>query len=337
MSLSALATVELQLIMQSCDCISLLALARCSRFTLASASADFAWLKLSPLPIHVAANTEALLQAVPSSLLRFCNLSLTVVSPRDDKVGEDTDAALFGALRVFELRLVWNDKYVSGDGNSQLLRCLQCCPPKLSSLYLPELTAPAVAAQCVSLIADRFTELQSLSIDAFRSAETLILLPGRLGSLRHLTLEYINNCNHSALEAVGHCAQLDSLALRHCDIDQVRMLLFLPSLRSLRSVTLKEVDCLKRYDDAEAPQLNPWATCFPKLRSLDRLSLIDCERVEELLEGLLSNPSALSFLLVRGDEGRRFGYQMDMPSSALLERLRAGLPIGCQIVVEDRR
>jgi hypothetical protein len=46
-TLSGLATVELQLIMQHCDAQSLLALARCSRFTLSAASDPFAWRGLS--------------------------------------------------------------------------------------------------------------------------------------------------------------------------------------------------------------------------------------------------------------------------------------------------
>jgi len=48
MSFDQLAAVELQLLMRCCDAQSLLALARCSRFTLSAASNPFAWRFLSP-------------------------------------------------------------------------------------------------------------------------------------------------------------------------------------------------------------------------------------------------------------------------------------------------
>src|SRR5689334_11539431 len=72
---SRLATVELQLIMQCCDKHSLLSLARCSKFTLACASADFAWRSLNPLPVNFSVQSgSSLATQVSSSLLRFCDL-----------------------------------------------------------------------------------------------------------------------------------------------------------------------------------------------------------------------------------------------------------------------
>jgi hypothetical protein len=72
MNLSHLATVEMQLIMHFLDHASLLALARCSRFTLACASADFAWQSLSPLPVLVRPDLNSLLE---HSLIRFVDLA----------------------------------------------------------------------------------------------------------------------------------------------------------------------------------------------------------------------------------------------------------------------
>ena len=54
MSLQRLATVELQLIMQCCDAQSLLALARCSRFTFAAASNPFAWRRALTVEVDIA-------------------------------------------------------------------------------------------------------------------------------------------------------------------------------------------------------------------------------------------------------------------------------------------
>ncbi len=53
MSLIALASVELQLIMHHLSTPELLHLAQCSRFTLATASAPFAWQFATPSPLKI--------------------------------------------------------------------------------------------------------------------------------------------------------------------------------------------------------------------------------------------------------------------------------------------
>lgn len=74
MSLSRLATVELQLVMHCCDRRSLLTLARCSRSILRAARDDFAWRLLSPIVVPEAAG--ALRPELEQSLLRFCDVSV---------------------------------------------------------------------------------------------------------------------------------------------------------------------------------------------------------------------------------------------------------------------
>ena len=69
---SRLAAVELQLIMRCCDQSTLLALARCSRFTLAAASSPFAWQLLSP--INLQCDWPLLLS---KSLLRHADIRVT--------------------------------------------------------------------------------------------------------------------------------------------------------------------------------------------------------------------------------------------------------------------
>jgi Ran GTPase-activating protein (RanGAP) involved in mRNA processing and transport len=75
---SRLATVELQLIMRCCDQFTLLALARCSRFTLAAASHPFVWQPLSPIalrcdwPLELSGRLRA-----EKSLLRHADISVT--------------------------------------------------------------------------------------------------------------------------------------------------------------------------------------------------------------------------------------------------------------------
>ena len=79
MALDRLASVELQLVMQHCDKITLLALARCCRFTLAAASDSFAWRALSPLPLPFVArklesrNSEIRVAAKQNAWQRLSN------------------------------------------------------------------------------------------------------------------------------------------------------------------------------------------------------------------------------------------------------------------------
>jgi len=65
-----LAQVELQIVMQHCDQATLLALARCSRTTLAAASQPFAWRALSPLRLECKWPLDLSTRLSQSSLLR---------------------------------------------------------------------------------------------------------------------------------------------------------------------------------------------------------------------------------------------------------------------------
>jgi hypothetical protein len=271
MSLSALAAVELQLIMQCCDLKLILALARCCRFTLASASSGFAWRKLSPLQIPLEPATVPWLLPVPSSLLRFCDLSLTFQSLGDKDSAVDVDAAFFDALRalprLFELRIKWSYQREALHQMKQWMKCLECCRASLSSLLLPELKISDLAEPCTTLIASRLGALRTLDIDASLRADVVFRLPGQLGSLLHLSLRNLHLCSNSALAAVDQCTQLVSLSLRFCRIKHVVLLLSMPALRSIRYLTMTEVDCLDysalNSDTPVDTAVNPWTSCFP--------------------------------------------------------------------------
>lgn len=78
MSVSQLASVEIQLIMRSCDLHSLLAFAQCCHLTFAAASSRFAFDHLAPVPAHAAQpDLSALMR---KSLLRFAPISLRLSS-----------------------------------------------------------------------------------------------------------------------------------------------------------------------------------------------------------------------------------------------------------------
>ncbi len=77
-SLSArLATVELQLAMHSCDVTSLLALAQCSKPTLAAASISFAWRHSDQLRVDTSEDESTAAAVVASPLLRHFPLHIT--------------------------------------------------------------------------------------------------------------------------------------------------------------------------------------------------------------------------------------------------------------------
>jgi len=80
MSLSQLATVELQLLLHFCDAPSALRLARCSRATLAAALQSFAWRHAEPLQLQLSADPSPLQAAQrlasPRSLLHFVPLAV---------------------------------------------------------------------------------------------------------------------------------------------------------------------------------------------------------------------------------------------------------------------
>jgi hypothetical protein len=105
MSASCLATVELRLCMHFCGIKSLLALARCSRFTLAAASDRFAWKFAAPFADecggYLSLPTKDFAARVSSSLIRFGIISLTWM----DCGGSEIDVAQVAALPLAQLNL----------------------------------------------------------------------------------------------------------------------------------------------------------------------------------------------------------------------------------------
>lgn len=80
MPFSAFHSIELQLIMQCCDQFTLLSLARCCRFTLATARHPFAWACSKPMSLHCDSMLQPseLIGRLSSSLLRCAPMHLTL-------------------------------------------------------------------------------------------------------------------------------------------------------------------------------------------------------------------------------------------------------------------
>jgi hypothetical protein len=109
MSLSTLATVELQLVFHCCDTQSALVLARCSRFTLLAASNSFAWLS----PINLDWQKFLSHQCPSSSLLRFApvtllwNLDATVQTSQAERQAQYPSAAFLQTFRLHGLIIAY--------------------------------------------------------------------------------------------------------------------------------------------------------------------------------------------------------------------------------------
>jgi Ran GTPase-activating protein (RanGAP) involved in mRNA processing and transport len=92
---SRLATIELRLVMRFCDQPSLIALARCSRFAMVSASHPFVWQPLSPIalrcdwPLELSGRLRT-----PKSLLRHADIGVTWRLRSKESVSVEQVAAL---------------------------------------------------------------------------------------------------------------------------------------------------------------------------------------------------------------------------------------------------
>src|SRR4051812_12055458 len=123
MSLLSLATVELQLIMHNLDKLPLLYLARCSKFTLSSASSDFTWKFLSPLPISLNKSLLHIPRLIPNSLLRYVDVSLHF-DLESNFINDFKDEPLFSSISLLKrLRIVIVSDFIHPYKFTRLIEC----------------------------------------------------------------------------------------------------------------------------------------------------------------------------------------------------------------------
>ena len=106
-----LALVELQLIMRCCDQSTLIALARCSRFTLAAASHPFVWQPLSPIALQCDCPLQLSDRLLAKhSLLRHADISVTWRLRSNAAMSGDHVPALTALprLRSLAVESAWN-------------------------------------------------------------------------------------------------------------------------------------------------------------------------------------------------------------------------------------
>jgi hypothetical protein len=285
-----LATVELRLIMQCLDKITLLHLARCSKFTLASASSDFTWKFLSPMlqPLTFSRQRFGLAHQISSSLLRHVAVSIRWTNASvDQSVMDDGDvpAEELDAVReipriqvlVIERKLRWE----------HLMSVLS--NPSLRSLTALEfIPLSEGAADWSRLMFQNMQHLRVLSLDLWHTSAILGALPGltQLTDVR-LSAYEISNADIASL---GQCVQLRRLSLEGFERGEYTRLLTAPRLRDLQHLIIRHTDW---WDD-----LGIWKTCFRALRQLRSLELIGCTFVHSILWDLTQSDSKLLSLRV---------------------------------------
>jgi hypothetical protein len=301
-TLSGLAAVELQLIMQLCDAQSLLALARCSRFTLSAASDPFAWpgpSSFSLVFVHTPgpdAESDAeqqrpkgsawqrlcscfrpapppsplplpLAQRISESLLRFCDIKINWRD--DDQYSPVSDAELDGLAAIPRLRALnscgrWHADPAEIESLVRRPGLHRLTALTCSGRQLDEAVTEALADHCPRLSAVKI-------FDTIRSDPPLHLLP----ALTDLSVRVHHECG-LIMAAVARCARLRCLTVSaasskgYSSLD-VYVALLSPSLRTLEHLCVHDLDAL-HTDGRNMPavRLN-WAAAFanlPALRSL---------------------------------------------------------------------
>lgn len=332
MSLGRLATIELQLVMRFCGLKTLLALAHCSRFTLAAGSDSFAWRALSPLPLPFcfqpdfapdvnsrsnwlrlccrrsrpppAPPAAPTLSALASgSLLRHCDIGVNWRDGRvhcPDVVTEAELNALAATPRLHALSTVAR-LGVSGPRLDALLRrpglrgltALSCTAPQLS---------PALLAECCPHLC-RLTlwDAGRTGPNAFanRAAAVAPLGLERLPALTALAFvggahRDISRCRGLRLEFIGVAPRaVLTVLVAHAGAGS--------GLAALEHLTVADLDT-RRADAVgrpSAPVDCSWAAAFANLPTLRSLGLEDVRAPTALLAAASLHCAHLELLRVR--------------------------------------
>jgi hypothetical protein len=325
MSLSGLATVEMQLIMHFCDKVSLLQLARCSQFSLSCASSDFAWRSLNPLPLSctVPSCFHSVAQ-ITSSLLRFCDWAVEWSSPKRDKVSQCKEVEVDAVLalpRVTSIEIT--DRRLEASHTLRLFR--HPMMRNLTSLSLG--SAVVIHPDCAPLLAT-FTRLISLRCAAEEEGLFCSVLPS-LTNLVSLHLRCDDNEVETKIQAIRGL-KLQNLSLRNVGWTSLHVLLA-PNLAALRSLQL---ECV--WNDG----IVDWTLMWSSFPLLSEVGLTACENIDQLLQGMLSSNDAVpllrelrlhTFLLESG--------HTDVPSEDILSSLmqhRTALHMTLAIISQKR-
>ena len=296
-----MATVELQLVMQHCDAQSLLALARCSRFTFAAASNSFAWRCAPPVRVDIArfAATEVPMSTLHCILDSMC-CSACLPQPQPPlPLPSDAADSRWSLLRHVDQSVHWTSArgVRSGDRYQAFVaRRLLPLLPRVRSLDLSEaqmlglqwsdvhsclvalgqLTAIDLAGMLLSddemrALAGNLPRLRTLrcrpSGDVRQCLQPLTQLP-LLTDLGLMAVTLHGSPDDFAV--IAECPNLRRLALVNVSEAVCGPLLQAPGLQRLRRLTLALMFCLPDQPRAD------WTAAFANLQSLRRLTIDRC-------------------------------------------------------------
>jgi len=348
MSFDRMATVELQIVMQHCDLRTLLALARCSRFTFAAASNAVAWRGLSPLELDFAhpPAPEAgawqrlrrwirppplpplpLAQRLSGSLLRFCDIRINWTNDRGSPFSPVTDAeldALAAIPRLCALNSCGRWTACSAEIESLARRpglrglgALVCCKRQLG-----ESSIGALADHCPRL--STVTTAGSIATDP------------PLHHLPALTDLTVRVCHSGGLTmaSVVRCARLRRLDIRPDSQNgysprDVHTSLLSPNLWGLERLSIHGLDALHADGRNQPAKQLDWAAAFANLPALRSLHLKSPRGIDELLAAIGVGCAQLHSLSVHSslvDSPESVGVAASLPSAAVLSALLARRP-----------
>jgi hypothetical protein len=296
MSLSHLAAVELQLCMHFLDKVSLLYLARCSRFLLHCASTDFAWRFQPMLQLTLSPSLADVGSRLRRSLLRFCDIRL-VWMPDVDKEPV-SDAEIVAVAEVPRLRSLNAIRRVdfNSDVAARLWQLMQrdC----LKTLHLRNRTNASFDLSSLVTAQSALSTL-SLAVTVFERKDYLLPL-SNLQCLTNLSVNADLAGGEDMLSALASCMHLSRLYIIHAKSTHISALLSRSSMSSLRKLHI--VNGKFSLEDS----VESWKAAFGNLTNLESLNIKSCFAfgVRRLLEVVGSLPlNSLRHLTVGGQIG----------------------------------
>jgi hypothetical protein len=280
MSLSRLATVEMQLIMHFLAAPSIVCLARCCHFTLACASEQFAWRFVPPLPIVFQFDEPPWFDARYShSLLRFGGVTVrwTHTQPVLALQRPPDDAEVDALLNIPHIRVINSTKRrLFAVSLAYLL-----AHPSLVGIASLELPIMCNAdANCAQLL-QQCVSLTHLNFDSDSSAVLLTALP-QLSGLSSLAVRGNTSmvADHSIYRPIHQCTVLRSLSLVWLQASLAHAILS-SNMAHVTSLSLTGVFFTQSVDDLEL-----WKQCLAGLPLLTNLSFQSMAQVDTLLQAL---------------------------------------------------
>lgn len=286
MSFARLAQVELQLIMHACDLRSLLALARCCRFSLAAASHDFAFSCLSPVGFR--STRPNLAGNIRNSLLRFADIGVRWAVPkRSTPFFSMQPAPLVSADEMNAIVAIPRLRSLDVGSRAGLDWTIFLKLPGLANLTAltgGQSSRGAIDTDATKLLAIHQPQLRTLHLPAvsppdISDSNVAPVLPPLLTDL---LLRVFGPTEPELLALVKSCTCLTRLTLINVGLWALEAWLTLPNLQSLLDLTL-DSPC----NDGELEPAQ-FVEVFESLHRLQRLALVRFGSVSDLLPALAS-------------------------------------------------